>query len=212
MRFLALILACALAVSHPAAADGLFDAKEILRVEPDRTITLTGPVGENAMEAAVHLLDLAAKSTDDIYMVINSPGGNVLPGMQLVQAMNIAKSRGIEIRCVVPNLAASMAFIIFANCTDRYAFNASLLLWHPMRVGTDRGMTEEDARAAAEYMHQLSKPLLRLQWRALGISWKLFMKHYKLETMWSAEALHEVAPHFLTLIEDVEGVPNIFTP
>ncbi len=185
---------------------------ETLTVNPKRTLVLEGEVDGNAVELARTLLDMAADSQEDIYMIINSPGGNVIPGLQLLQAMQIAEHRGLHIRCMVPNLAASMAFVLFAGCTERYAFNASLLLWHPMRAGSRNGFTEEEAKAAAAHMRDLSRPLLRLQWKALGISWKLFYHHYKLETLWTGEALNRTAPGFMTIVDDVEGIANIFKP
>lgn len=180
--------------------------------DPARTLILEGEVGRNAVQLADQMLDMANASNDDIYMIINSPGGSVLSGMQLLTAMQIAEARGIHIRCMVTQLAASMAFITYAQCTDRYAFANSLLLWHPMRSGTEKGVTEEEARAMAEDMARLSKPLILLQWKALDISWKTFYKHYKLETLWVASALKELTPNFMTIVSDVEGVPNILHP
>jgi ATP-dependent protease ClpP protease subunit len=179
-----------------------------LHVDKDRTVSLVGPVGNNAMTAAQEVTALMNASNDPIYMIINSPGGNVITGLQLLSAMQQAQARGIVIKCVVPNLAASMAFITLAQCTERYAFEGSLLLWHPMRVGGS--FTEGEARHAANIMRRMSKPLMKLQKEALGVTWQFFMYHYKYETLWSGAALAEAAPSFMTIIDNVEGVDNIF--
>jgi ATP-dependent protease ClpP protease subunit len=186
------------------------DAKTLV-VDKSRTVYLKGEVGGNAFTLAREIINLADKSHDDIYMVINSPGGNVITGMQLLSAMRIAQSRGIQFHCVVPNLAASMAFVTLAQCDHRYAFENSLLLWHPMRMSSRSGFTREEAKAAEEDMRRLELPLMRMQWKALGISWSLFHKHYKLETLWAGGALNKAAPGFMQLIDDVEGVEDLFS-
>ena len=100
----------------------------------ERTLTVIGPIGAGAIETAHKIERLSAKSSDPIYIVINSPGGGVLAGSQLSQAMDIARARDVKVVCAVGSMAASMAFQLLPHCTERYALPNSLLLFHPSRV------------------------------------------------------------------------------
>ena len=79
-------------------------------VTNERTVYFTGVIGGNAIAKAAAIEALSAASSDPIKFVINSPGGAVLPGLQVISAMRVAKARGVKFECFVPVLAASMAF------------------------------------------------------------------------------------------------------
>ena len=66
----------------------------------------------------------------DIKVVINSPGGYVYHGYNIIGMMRRAQYLGYSFTCVVENHAASMAAIIFAHCDSRYMIAGSKLLHH----------------------------------------------------------------------------------
>lgn len=185
-------------------------AAKTVEFNKDRTIYFRGVIKGNVLEEAAKIEMLSAQSSDPIYFVLNSPGGSVLPGIQVISAMNLAKERGVEFHCVAPVMAASMAFQFFANCDVRYAFKYSLLLWHPMKTALPGGLDKEQLLYASQRIRALEKPLLKELFLALKITKAQFIHHYKNETMWIGEELNELTPEFLTLIDDVKGIDGLF--
>ena len=181
-----------------------------LEINPKRTLFVDGPITSQTIYSVNGILDL--KGTDPIYFVINSPGGSVLAGMQVLTMMRILKSRGVELHCVVPMMAASMAFQMLAECTHRYAFEYSLLLWHPIRINARNiSLTPKLARDLARDMTRYEKPMVEVLLRELGIDKKVFYRHYYNETLHLGGGLKKIAPGFLTIIEDIKGIKNPFS-
>lgn len=79
------------------------------------------------------LQSIASSGATSVDIYINSPGGSVLAGFWFVDQMRYAQSKGVEIRCHVDKVAASMAFQILTACSKRYVQPFSILLWHRVR-------------------------------------------------------------------------------
>ena len=139
--------------------------------------------------------------------MINSPGGSVAAGSIFIQAMDIAKARGVRFKCVVTSIAASMATHIYGNCNDRYAFASSFILWHEayQQFGFGATMTEQEMRDTAEQLRLLTGRLeYRLQ-KALRLTDKQYEYYHKTEMLIPALALKSLTPNFLTIIHDIDG-------
>jgi len=181
---------------------------DTLVVKTSRTLLIGGPIDSSIVGGAVMLLSL--EGTGPIYFIINSPGGKVFAGLQLISAMKILKYRGIEIHCMVSGMAASMAFQIFNECTHRYALSNSLLSWHPIRASVEKALTPKVAMQLAEDMERYEKGMVDALKDQLRISDQEFDKHYYNETLHLGEGLKQLAPHYLTIVKDVRGIKNIF--
>ena len=167
-----------------------------------RHIELIGVVQDNALEFAGKINELSIASSKEITMLINSPGGSVTTGMIMVDSMRQAKARGVRFRCLSTVLAASMAYIILAECDNRYAFSNTLLLWHEISLSV-RGAKIRD-------LYVTLPPILELQDRVdsdlksfMQISDSFYQKHSHAETMWSASELIDNLDNngFLRLID-----------
>jgi ATP-dependent protease ClpP protease subunit len=175
-----------------------------------RTVYVIGEIGANALDMARQVVDLAAADPKaPIDMVISSPGGSIVAGMQLLSAMTVAQTRGVTIRCFVPLLAASMAFQVFAACDERYTLEFSLLLWHPGALSGER-LTAGDLEYNAEQLRAMERVLNARLIKALGMPEDVFYYHYFHETLWFASELNRQAPGFLTIVQDFQNVPNPF--
>lgn len=196
------------------ATTGPVEAKTVktLKINADRTLYITGEIrGNDLIEKADKLMELAEGSKEPIYLVINSPGGSVLPGIQFISAMNVAQKRGVSIRCFVPMLAASMAFQIFAECDRRYTFNNALHLWHPIRIsGTFQALTPQTLLDIYHDLRAWEVKLVASLKDKLDVSDEVFQYHYERETLHLGASLKEIAPDFLTIVDDVKGVPLRF--
>lgn len=204
-----LFLMLALCLFVPSISYG---KKLTLKVNPERTVKILGEINGSVMEEARKLDKLSSLSKEKIYLVINSPGGSVAPGMQFLNAMKVAKARGVKLVCVVPNEAASMAFHFLAECNSRYALTYSLLLWHPMKIG---GMFVSFSADEMEYLVRVMRaweiPLNNKLMETLDITKEQFYYHYSHETLFTTIQLQEISPDFITVIDNIKGVDDVFS-
>lgn len=188
--------------------------------DQDRLLYMYGPIGgRSALETASRVEKLSEDATRPIYIVINSPGGEVLTGLQIVSSMQLAKSRGVEIRCMVGMLAASMASIIYDECTERSAFRESLLLWHSIAMDIGGGfmspgvrLTPDLAKSLAFSMDMLQQDIpARLQ-QHLGFDDETWHYLFDGQAFIPAGWLHsKYNPHYLRIVDDVDGISSILS-
>jgi len=184
-------------------------AAKTLKLDKERTILISGPIGNGILAQANQVYSLALASPKPIYLVLNSPGGSVYVGLQMLSAMRAARARGVEFRCLTTLMSASMAFQILAYCDKRYALEHTLLLWHSMRGGNEN-LTAEDHKYEGAKTQLLEAGLIRYLIQALNISTKEFFYHRARETLWTASTLLTISPKFLVIVDDVDGLTELF--
>lgn len=198
-----LLLAAMLVFSTSAVAKSL-------TVDPKRTVKIVGQIGGDAISKYAEKIHKLIDKKKPIYLVINSPGGMVLPGTTVIDAIEAAKFNGAEVHCVAGSLAASMAFQMFAHCTHRYAFAHTKLMFHPMSVGGVGGRVSELA-TLLKYFARVERDMKKKLLKELGLPKDVFEAHYMAETMWEARHLKAMAPKFMTIVREVRGVGKLFT-
>lgn len=101
-----------------------------LAIQPPITLTENNYVllrGEiNGELVANTMVKLALLKTDNPILFIQSPGGEITAGLQLMQYM---KDSGRKFTCIA-DMAGSMAFIILQGCDNRYVLSNSLIMQH----------------------------------------------------------------------------------
>lgn len=126
------------------------------------SVTLYGEVSpENAAKLIAGIQEANEQKTDDpIYLYINSPGGDVLSGGMIVDAMSASRR---PIYTVAVGMAASMAAFIHTYGAKRYMAPHSVLMFHRASVGMEDDLSHIAERIAlvnrivAEYEQHLSK-------------------------------------------------------
>lgn len=68
--------------------------------------------------------------TEPITVVINTPGGEVVAGLDIVSQIRALQRAGIEVRGHVMGDAASMGAVVLAACSVRSMTSLSRLMWH----------------------------------------------------------------------------------
>ena len=175
-------------------------------------IVLQGEVNPNSLPIADQINEQSLTKQPTIQLIINSPGGDVAIGYALIQSMQIAKARGKKFVCVVPFLAASMAFHILGYCDVRFAMDKSLLLFHEMAMRGSERMTGRDLSAGEEQNEVLSEELDQHLIKVLGISPEAYKHYNQNQMLWTAAQLAKAAPHFrLILLQDAK-FPEGFKP
>jgi ATP-dependent protease ClpP protease subunit len=210
MKMLAILILTIQLVFATAVGVELMARADSVEVDTDRLIKLVGTVDRSYFDKAFELETLVNTSLEPVWLLINSGGGSVMPGIQFISAMKLASARNVTINCIVPVLAASMAFHILAHCDNRYVFEDTFLLWHPMRISGMIRMTADELEYEAAAIRMYEEPMNDTLIRKMRVKEDIFWYHYNHETMWTASALDEMAPGFLTIIDDVKNIPDLF--
>lgn len=110
--------------------------KNILRlnIPINRVVYLDEEVTGSSVNRVIASLKSIDSGIDKspIYLLINSPGGEVLGGMQLISQIESMKS---PLYTVCTGLCASMASFIHQYGVKRYALDRSFLMFHPASTG-----------------------------------------------------------------------------
>lgn len=103
-------------------------AKEILLTE-NNTVSLSGPVTSSSIGEVMYDLSTVSQKgnpEEPIFLVLNTPGGSVMAGLQLIEYMNTLR-RPVT---VVANFAASMGFHILQHSEKRLVTPFATIMSH----------------------------------------------------------------------------------
>lgn len=89
--------------------------------------------------------NLVRSGKKEIFILINSGGGRVDIGMQLISRIHAASHVGVEVNCIVDGRAGSMALIILSQCPNRYGMFGSSIMWHSASQGLFGAVNEKSA-------------------------------------------------------------------
>lgn len=127
------------------------------RLLNDRIVFISGEIDNNMSTIVVsELLYLDSLNHNDIYLYINSPGGEITSGMAIYDTMNYIKS---DVKTICIGLAASMAAFLLANGTKgkRCSLPNSEIMIHQPLGGTQGQAT--DIKIAAERIVKMKDKL-----------------------------------------------------
>jgi ATP-dependent protease ClpP protease subunit len=132
-------------------------------------ILIYGIVGDewDGLDAKT-LFGLIASSDDDLVVRINSPGGYVMEGLAIYNALASAKAAGRKVTIHIDGLAASMASVI-AMVGDEIimADNALIMIHNPWDVAIGDA---RELRAAADKLDVIRDQLVRIYSGRTGLS------------------------------------------
>lgn len=127
-------------------------AKEILLTE-NNTVSLNGPVNDSSiLDVQVKLQELSAlgEASEPIYLVLNTPGGSVMAGLDLIQYMNTLR-RPVY---AVANTAISMGFHILQSSAIRYVTPYATVMSHRAHGGFE-GDIPQQLNSRISHINQL---------------------------------------------------------
>ena len=97
-----------------------------------RTVFIQGEIGDETLVVAEQIAALG-KTSEPIFIVINSPGGSVFAGSAVIEAMEAARG---PVNTICVQVCASMAAFIFEHGDERMMFSRSMLMFHPASAST----------------------------------------------------------------------------
>lgn len=99
---------------------------------------------------------------------INSFGGSVFDGLDLIQQVTDARARGVWVRCVVDTKAMSMGFVFLQTaCDDRMMTPRAVLLTHNGSTGAQG--TVDDLEEAMQMVRALNDAMARVCAARMGM-------------------------------------------
>jgi len=113
----------------------LSENKTVVRLDSynKRIVYFNSDFNRSSVQAAVaELKQMEAKSTERILLALNSPGGSVVDGAELISQMQASKA---PVDTVCLKLCASMAAITHSYGVKRYALDKAILMFHPASGG-----------------------------------------------------------------------------
>lgn len=209
-----LLIVFILTVFSTAAVRTAVEPPKHITIDSKRLIRLETAVDRQMPKLAHKILkwaDPKAKEKKPIDILLASPGGNIIFGAMFVQAIEAAKLRGYTVRCTVTTHAASMAFIIFTYCSERYTLPMSLLLWHEPSVGLMGRFTPSKLDNIKIHLEALVSRYEDHCRKMLKVSDEYYNKHSAANTWHVAHQLKkEVDKDFFVILTDIRGIDKIF--
>jgi ATP-dependent Clp protease protease subunit len=134
-----------------------------LLINNDRTVVLKGPVRTDNIEAIMNQIKgFAQASNDNIFIIINSPGGSVVDGFELINLIKSIKAeKGIKTYCAVESEAFSMAAILATFCYRTYMHKYSNIMFHEASYGVKDSATHIKNRVEfmSKYLDTLNRDI-----------------------------------------------------
>jgi ATP-dependent Clp protease protease subunit len=127
-------------------------AKEITLTKTN-TASLNGPVTAGSVSEVMQKLQEVSnegEASDPIYLVLNTPGGSVMDGLDLIQYMNTLRRPVL----VVANFAASMGFHILQHSSVRMVTPFATIMSHRAN-GSFRGDIPQQVNSRISHITQL---------------------------------------------------------
>jgi len=144
-------------------------AYKTILLTPDNHVSLIGEV--NQQSVGNFLIEIGRKNhtkNGEIYIVLNSPGGQVGAGNNLVEHIRFLQAENVTVNCLALN-AASMAFAILQACDNRLVTTTSLLMQHQIsNDGIDGSF--ESIRSYVDFMMQLEDYMTIFQAERLNMT------------------------------------------
>lgn len=128
------------------------------RLLKDRIVFLTGEINMASANIIIsELLYLDSLSHNEIFLYINSPGGEVCSGFAIYDTINYIKS---DVRTIVVGMAASMAAFLLACGNKRCALqNAEVMIHQPL--GGIQGQAT-DIKIVADHILKTKRKLIEI--------------------------------------------------
>ena len=133
------------------------NAKDITLTNTN-TIILNDQVDSNSVSQVmqeVQKLDSTVKSGEPIYLFLNTPGGSIQDGLELMEYLN-SLNRPIH---TITLFAASMGFQIVQSQGERYILKNGILMSHKARGGISGEFGDGESQLDSRYKLWLNRIL-----------------------------------------------------
>ena len=123
---------------------------ELVKLTEDNFVVLRGPI--NGQSSSKFITDLLDKKSKDLYVYLNTGGGSITGGMQIIQTMKALELAGTTINCIT-NVGLSMGFVITQYCQNRLVIASSILMQHQASFSTEGPVN--NVNSYVEFIHSM---------------------------------------------------------
>ena len=145
---------------------GLTNALTI-ELKKDNFVSLREAIDQDVSSRLLAKLNTVEAYHDILYLYINSPGGDVMAGFEIINYIKSLQDRSKEVVCIAHN-AMSMAFAIFQYCSQRYILYASTLMQHQMSLQVNGKLYDINSRM--QYLNVIEHKINQDQATRLNMS------------------------------------------
>lgn len=180
---------------------------KLIELKIDNFVSLRDDISIESSSQLLYRLNLL--NTSPLYIYINSPGGDVIAGLEIINYIKSLQERNIEINCICHN-AMSMAFTIFQYCSNRYILHASTLMQHQMSIQVKGKLYDINSRM--KYYNIIENDINLYQAARLKMSIVDFTKKIQNDYwLYSSEIIHahaadEIVSIFCTFVDSTEMI------
>ena len=149
-------------------------------------------IGEVNWEEATRIIKDLKKSKirnkqfKEIRIGINSPGGGVLAGLDILAEMRNLKAYGYKIKCYVNN-AYSMGFVLLTFCDERIGRDTSTFMHHLTQINGGRPKRVDDNKTTFKALDFFDRLLQDEMAKKFEIDEDEFHKIIKEDKWWDAK-------------------------
>lgn len=150
---------------------------------PFGTPTLSGSIDSKSAALFIQKLNYSLTKAElfdkkVINININSFGGSVLAGHNIISKIKEIQGKGIKVNCYV-NVAGSMAFTILQYCDTRIASTESIMMQHMIHNGNGRENMKFDSTEDRVSITFFDKLHAEDTAKRMGITYRRYMQRYK---------------------------------
>lgn len=113
-----------------------------LSIDGSRTVVIFGEISSQGTEVSNKIKQMAEESSSPIYILLDSPGGSVVDGSMVINAIESSK---VPVNTICHSLCASMAAMIHQYGAKRYMFDRSIIMFHQASAGTQGSIGQMNA-------------------------------------------------------------------
>lgn len=151
---------------------GLTEALTI-ELKKDNFVSLREAIDQDVSSRLLAKLNTIEAKHDILYLYINSPGGDVMAGFEIINYIKSLQDRSKQVVCIAHN-AMSMAFAIFQYCSQRYILYAATLMQHQMTLQVKGKLYDINSRM--QYLNVIEHKINQDQATRLNMSVANFTK------------------------------------
>ena len=146
------------------------DALRNIELINENFVSLRSEVNELSINNLINnLLKLKA---DTRYIFLNTNGGSVDAGLNLINTIKSLESNNIVVNCIA-DTAISMGFVIFQACKGRYLLGHSTLMQHQISLNGMGGKIK-NVNSYLKFINNMETKLNKIQANRIGIELRDF--------------------------------------
>lgn len=149
------------------------EAKEKIVLTDKNTVIMNAPFRASSVAIVQQKLGkLASKTKDDLYLVLDSPGGSISAGQALIDYANSLDNKVHTVTI----FAASMAYLTAQHLGTRYIVPSGTMMSHRASISGLSGQVPGEANSRLRYIGDIVEGLFQSTAKRVGVPYKDYLR------------------------------------